>query len=211
MSRICALLVVTVGMIGPPRVHGATPSAPRPPQVIPQDDPYLPSTAFLTPDAQPDPIHNLDSVRTTWWDNLPTQLVDRHIGDSPGQRVIFRDTLTGAEVWLICRSPGDEYEGFYSSLRNFNADGSMLEIDRFLMTVTGARPRPLSRLISRDRDRSSIRGFQWDPGDPASGLCKRFSGAIHRFNIRTDEETPVFSPGTRFPNWLGPRELVHCE
>ncbi len=210
-TRLCiALLLFSPGLCGrglaataeerpPGAADLATLPPRRAPQGIPQDDPYLPTTAYLPPGTLPDPIHHLDTVRATWWGDLPPKLVERIQGDSPAQRVIFRDTLTGAEVWLICRFPGDEYEGFYSSLRNFNANGSMLEIDRHLMDVTGARPRPLSGMISREFDPSSIRQFQWDPNDPASGLCQRFSGAIHRFNVRTGEETPVFDPGDRFP------------
>jgi hypothetical protein len=169
------------------------------PRILPTDDLYLPTSEVLPPGVVPDPIHDLDTVRATWWGDMPKSLVQRVLGDSPAQRVVFQDTLTGAEVWLICRSPGDEFEGFYSALGNFNADGSMLEIDRFVMTVLGANPRPLSRLVDRNRDRTAVRDFNWDAKDPATGLCQRFSGAIQRFNFRSGEETPLFDPGRRFP------------
>jgi len=172
----------------------------RPPQEVPRDDPYLPTTAFLSQQIRPDPIHNLDTVRTTWWGNLPPRLVEQVVGDSPGQRVIFQDTLTGAEVWLICRSPGDEFEGFYSTLGNFNADGSMLEIDRYLLSTDGAKPRSLNDQVSRKIDRSPVRDFHWSDTDPNVGLSQRFSGAIYRYNVKTGHEALVFDPGKTFPS-----------
>lgn len=194
------LLVFLVSL---PLVVAITPSSaderPRLPEQLPTDDPYLPTTEFLPPWADPDPIHRLDTVRTTWWGDLPAELTEQIIGESPGQRVIYRDTLTGAEVWLICRSPGDEFEGFYSTLGNFNANGSKLEIDRFLMSVHGANQRVMNRLLSRELDSSSLRDFHWDATDPDVGLCQRFSGAIYRYNVKTGEENLFFDPGKKFP------------
>lgn len=173
-------------------------AAPTVPEQIPKDDPYLSSTGYIPPGTQPDPIHNLDTVRTTWW-QIPQELKEHYVGDSPAQRVIFRDTLTGADVWLICRSPGDEYEGFYSTQRNFNANGAMLEIDRFTMDVDGSNARSMNELVAKEPDQSAVQSFIWDETDPDLCVYKRFNGCIVRHDMKTGDGTLLFEPGENVP------------
>ena len=168
------------------------------PAELPTDDPYLPSTDYIPPGVRPDPIHNLDTIRATWWE-MPPGLEERYLRNAAAQRVIFRCTLTGAEVWLICRRPGAEFTEFYSTLHNFNANGSMLQIARFIMDVDGSNARPMDSLIDRTTDRSSVQKFIWDDKNPDLCIYKRFGGRVLRYNIRTREETPVFEPGNNVP------------
>lgn len=168
------------------------------PEGTPTDDPYLPSTDHLPPGTVPDPIHQLDRVRSTWWE-LPRELAEEYVGHSPGQRVVFRDTLTRTEVWLLRRTPGNDGEGFYSTQRSFNADGSMIEISRSIMGVDGSDIRAMDALVDRQRDRTAVQKFLWDDRDPAVALCKRFSNAIFRYSFRTGQEWLVFKPNERVP------------
>jgi hypothetical protein len=74
--------------------------------------------------ASADPIHKLtelDSRRHI----KPFDLLKSSQGEYPGERVVFRDSSTGSEIWKLSRNPGYNYHQ-YSNIPAWNLDGSRL-------------------------------------------------------------------------------------
>ena len=73
---------------------------------------------------KPDPIHGLrelaDRTRIP-----PKWLTDRDIKTYPSERVVFKDSVTGAEIWKMTRWPGSTRHR-YSNMNAFNANGEFV-------------------------------------------------------------------------------------
>ena len=90
------------------------------------------------------PRHGLDALwsnphapspsdqRSRWYfpETWQSEDVKDIIMSKADERVIYRDQHTGADVWLMARSPADETVP-YTNDRRFNADGSLFRVGRF--------------------------------------------------------------------------------
>lgn len=160
------------------------------------DDPYLPSTRHLPPGVAPHPWHHLDAVRSTLWHDFPDDLAREYCGDSAAQRVIYRDSVTGAEVWLLARSPSEEgiaYTNYYP----FNADGSLLRIwgINAILRTDGSGLTPLKSVIPHE-----FAGLpSWHKTDPDRLICGLANGGRYEVNLRTGERLDIFLPDAAIP------------
>jgi len=165
----------------------------------PTDDPYISDTAYLPPDMKPDPIHRLDAVAATMWGAFPTDLAEEYFGDSAAQRVIYRDTVTGAEVWLTLRTPAEE--GIqYTNYRPFNADGSMMRVwgVNGFVRADGSGFQSFAKAIPHE-----FSGLpEWDKRNPDVVLCRTANGGSYRFNLRTRQREDIFTPGASVPDHI---------
>jgi len=110
-----------------------------------------------------------------------------------GERLIFRDTGTGAEVWRVTFNAGPDGVS-YANTFPWNADGSLLmfsgrkRIDggwHMLLSADGTR-------ISRPKGYGSMTHPRWTRDDPESVLCS--SGRdLFRINVLTGKKTGIAS------------------
>ena len=163
----------------------------------PKDDPDVATTEHLPPGPVPDPWHRLDTVRDTVWAGFPTPLARDHFGDSPAQRVIYRDTVTGAEVWLLTRSAANEGVA-YTNYFPFNADGSRIRIwcgSGLCMASDGSAARPFKTLIPHE-----FYGVpQWHKTDPNRVVCRTANGGRFEFDLAGGTRRDLFVPDDSIP------------
>jgi len=163
----------------------------------PGDDPDLPDTQFLPPHVKPDPYHDLDTVRSTRWIGIPAEMMRRVFGDSPTERVIYRDSVTGAEVWMLTRSTAGESVA-YTNYFPFNANGSLVRVwgrGSLCMRSDGSQMKTFGDLMPRD-----FSGLpQWHKTDPEVVLCRTTNGGRFEFNLKTKERRDLFIPDDLVP------------
>jgi len=193
------------------------------PAEMPTDDPYLSEVFFadrpasrpalgpavrpadrqktfaraLTPDASPDPLHLLDTVRSSEWDHLSATTLRDVFGDSPAERVIYRDSVTGAEVWLLTRSAAGAGIA-YTNYRPYNADGSLLRIwgrDGLCMKPDGTIVSTFKQLIPHDYSGLP----EWSRTDPNVVICQTASGGTFEFNLKTKTRRDLYIPDDSIP------------
>lgn len=121
-------------------------------------------TAVVEAQKVPHPYHNLQELasRTAF---KPHGLLRQDETWYQPDRVIFKDTGTGAEIWMMARSAGASTRHFYMEMSPWNADGSVLALSTnqfakgtiLMDPLTGAY-RPCS---------FNANAYQWDRRDPA--------------------------------------------
>ncbi len=148
------------------------------PRNIPLWDPYLPYTHTEAWNASPH--HGLDAINesSSWYFPDTYDDDDRVLGETiealASDRLIFEDALTGAEVWLMARSPQAE-DVVYTNERRFNADGSLIRVGTLvssgqlygpLMCTNGARAgspecehSDIPRVVAWDRHEPDVYTF----------------------------------------------------
>ena len=171
--------------------------------------------------------HNLDELfeRRAWlkpWDRLMTDNV------SESERVIYRDSGTGAEVWLLTSGPSDDSLG-YAHWAAHNADGSRIRFysytrpginsRHYWMRSDGAEMQTFERLTGFQSSRIP----RWHESAPDTIYAARKSpapAAWLKVNLRTGtQETiaeypagysrPVMSSDRKWlVAWKGLRALV---
>lgn len=169
-------------------------------------------TGMAASEVVPHPYHRLEelSQRTAF---KPYDLLQRADGSYQADRVIFRDTGTGATIWLLARSAGSSTRHTYMEISPWNCDGSLLlfnsgQVGRgsALMDPATGRWRSLpfyasSPIWDRREPRRvyfrSYRGHEqtdlWDLawGDVVTGKCeigRRFDGDIGLWPMSQDGE-----------------------
>ncbi|MBM4044986.1 MAG: hypothetical protein FJ279_07725, partial [Planctomycetes bacterium] len=164
----------------------------------PMDDPYLSDTLALPRDVPADPLHHLDTVQATPWGLLSRDVAREVFGDSAEERVIFRDSVTGAEVWLLTRLAGEEgiaYTNYYP----YNADGSLVRI----WGRRGLIMRPDGRLVAAFADlipHEFVGLPQWSKTDPNVVVCQTAKGGLFEFNLKTKERRVIYMPDDSIPD-----------
>ena len=161
------------------------------PDGTPTDDPYLATTKVLPPEAKPDPWHNLDRVRDTSWDGFPKDLAERYFGDSAAERVVYRDSVTGAEVWLLLRSPAAESIS-YTNYFPYNANGSLIRV----WGLTGYIRADGSGFRSfREAIPHKFSGMpSWHKTDPDVVTCTTAEGGEFEYNLKTKKRRDLYLP-----------------
>jgi len=113
--------------------------------------------------ARPDPVHRLIELsrRTRM---MPTKLLLKDGKTYPCERVIFKDTATGATIWRMTRAPGFTRH-YYSNISPWNANGSLImlrsnrdhegKFSRYLLPADGSRLAPID-----------VNGSYWCPVHP---------------------------------------------
>src|SRR5262249_55203228 len=71
-----------------------------------------------------DPIHRLAELASRRMIK-PFDLVQSASGEFPSERLVFRDTATGSEIWKLSRNPGFNSHA-YSNVPAWNCDGSQM-------------------------------------------------------------------------------------
>ncbi len=124
------------------------------------------------------PYHRLEelSQRTAF---KPYDLLAGEDGWYQGDRVLFKDTSTGADIWLLPRSAGSSTRHCYMEMTPWNADGSLLAFQTgqlargtMVMKPDGSAWRHLPFYAS---------AYIWDRRDPA-----RIYFRYHRGYDKTD-------------------------
>ncbi len=121
----------------------------------------------------PHPFHRLEELatRTTF---KPYSLLADETGRYQSDRLIFRDSGTGAEIWMIGRSGGASTRHHYMEMSPWNADGSLLAFHSgqlgkgtLLMPADGSSWEKLPFYAS---------GFQWDRRDRERLFFRQYRG-----------------------------------
>ena len=161
------------------------------PDGTPMDDPYLATTKVLPPEAKPDPWHDLDRVRDTTWAGFPTDLVERYFGDSAAERVVYRDSVTGAEVWLLLRSPAGESIS-YTNYFPYNANGSLIRVWGLngYIHSDGSHYRSFTKAIPH-----GFKGIpSWHKTNPDVVICTTPEGGEFEYNLKTKKRHDLYLP-----------------
>ncbi len=121
----------------------------------------------------PHPFHGLEELasRTVF---KPHDLLQREDGSFQSDRVIFRDSGTGAQIWMLARSGGTSTRHHYMEMSPWNADHTLLALHSgqlgkgtVLMPADGSSWRRLPFYAS---------GFQWDRLDPTRIWFREYRG-----------------------------------
>jgi len=172
------------------------------PDGTPTSDPYVASTGYLPAGAAPDPLHRLDRIQQTTWGGFPKELAEEYFGNSAAQRVVYRDTVTGAEVWLLLRSLASE-SILYTNYRPFNANGALIRVWGISSCLgsDGSELRSFRKLIGHE-----FSGLpEWDKTDPDVVKCRTANGGTYTCNLRTRERRDLYVPDPAIP----PRTHIH--
>ncbi|MBU0608437.1 MAG: fibronectin type III domain-containing protein, partial [Armatimonadetes bacterium] len=119
------------------------------------------------------PYHNLQELaqRTAF---KPHTLLRQADGWVQPDRVIFKDTGTGAEIWMMARSAGSSTRHQYMEMSPWNADGSLLALfggqmgkGTLLMDTFSGAYRPCAFYASAS---------QWDRQDPTRIYFRQYRG-----------------------------------
>jgi len=181
--------LAAASLAGPNRVRAAAPK-------VPTDDPYLPLPGLFPDATQPDAVHRLRALRNTVWAGFPANLTQEYFGESPAQRVIFRDSVTGAEVWLLLRTPADErvqYTNYYP----FNSKGSLIRVSGVNACVRsdGGGCKPFRALIPHE-----FFGLpEWSRTDPNIVFCQTTRGALFEYDLARQERHDILIPPPDMP------------
>jgi len=121
----------------------------------------------------PHPFHNLEALaaRTAF---KPYSLLQRPDGSCQSDRVIFRDSGTGAETWMLTRSGGTSSRHYYMEITPWNSDGSLVSLHSgqlgkgtLLMPADASSYRKLPFYAS---------GAVWDRGDRTRLWFRKYRG-----------------------------------
>ncbi|MEN6304639.1 MAG: fibronectin type III domain-containing protein [Armatimonadia bacterium] len=160
----------------------------------------------------PDNIHRLEELASRT-NVKPYPLLRDEDGWYQADRVIFKDTGTGAEIWMLPRSAGSSTRHIYMEVNPWNADGSLICLNTgqagkgsLLMDAATGRWRHLPFYASspiwdrRDPERIYFRNYRghdktdlWDLaiGNVRTGqyeVTKRFEGDIGLWPMSQDGE-----------------------
>ena len=168
---------------------------------VPRDEPYLPTTDVLPKGVTPDPIHRLDLVRHVGWPDWPVALAEDVFGTTPAQRVIYRDTVTGCEVWLLRRSSAHEGVA-YTNYHPYNANGSHIRVWGLggRIRSDGSQFQSFRELIPDE-----FSGLpRWHSTDPDTVICDTPNGGTFEYNLRRKTRTDVYIPDDTVPEgtWI---------
>ena len=138
------------------------------------------------------PYHGLEEVkRTHVWAKPCRKLTRKGVGR--GERLIFRDTATGAEIWRVTFNAGMDAVP-YANTFPWSADGSLFLFSSrkringnwyMLMSADGTR-------IWRPEGYSAMAQARWSRDDPHGVMCSR-GRALHRVNVLTGRKTAIAS------------------
>ena len=145
----------------------------------------------------PHPFHRLEELasRTAF---KPYSLLADESGRYQSDLVIFRDSGTGAEIWMMARSGGASTRHMYMEMSPWNADGSLLAFHSgqlgkgtIMMPADGSSWEKLPFYAS---------GFQWDRRDRERLFFRQYRGHdqldhwdLAVANIVTGEQQATFS------------------
>jgi Fibronectin type III domain/Carbohydrate binding domain len=113
--------------------------------------------------AGPHPIHRMIELSRRSR-VIPVDVISPDRKAFPSERVIFRDTATGATIWKMTRWPGSSRH-HYSNMRTWNANGSLIRIRSDRAGITKAA----TLLLSADGSgmkRVDVAGRQWCAVNP---------------------------------------------
>ena len=122
---------------------------------------------------EPHPYHRLEELasRTAF---KPYHLLQREDGSFQSDRVIFRDSGTGAEIWMLARSGGASTRHQYMEMSPWNADHTLLALHSgqlgkgtLLLPADASSYRRLLFYAS---------GPQWDRLDPKRMWFRKYRG-----------------------------------
>ena len=110
------------------------------------------------------------------------------------ERVIFKDTATGAQIWRLADTPGGSTRHFYMEASPWNCDGSVLMLaSREWRQRTNLRYSPDGSTVTRLPYATGW--FAWDRRDPkvfyVAGDDEEGKRAIFRYNIDKGERTAI--------------------
>ena len=141
----------------------------------------------------PAPLHRLSALRERTLPK-PFKKVLGPDGTLPGQRVVFKDTATGATIWRMAWGPGwDRHQ--YSNMTPWNCDGSLLAIRRqepesgtWLMDARGDAGRFLLNRLA-----------VWSHDSRWHFYHNTKQGGLFRYDVRTHKADKVWDgPGGSF-------------
>jgi hypothetical protein len=130
-------------------------------------------TAVAEGHTVPHPYHNLRELasRTAF---KPHWLLQQSDGWYQPDRVIFKDTGTGAEIWMMARSAGGATRHNYMEMTPWNADGSLLAFQNRQLGKGTILMDPLSGAYRDTAFYAS--SYQWDRRDPARIYYRSYRG-----------------------------------
>ena len=125
----------------------------------------------------------------------PPSLAGKPVDVFPCERVVFRDTATGATVWKMTRWPGTTRHN-YANMRCWNANGQLVKL---LSSRTLSGESFLLRSDGSELRRIPVRGRHWCPANPDRLLCgditvkgsgrdRIITTRYYRYNVRTGEK-----------------------
>ncbi|MCE5238109.1 fibronectin type III domain-containing protein [bacterium] len=129
--------------------------------------------AVVAAEKIPHPYHNLQELATRTAVK-PHSLLRQADGWYQPDRVIFKDTGTGAEIWMMARSAGSSTRHQYMEMSPWNADGSLLALfggqlgrGTILMDAATGAYRACAFYASAN---------QWDRRDPSRIYFRNYRG-----------------------------------
>lgn len=96
----------------------------------------------------------------------PYALLQREDGSFQPDRVIFTDTSTGTEIWLMTRSAEQQTRHVYMEMSPWNADGSVLALNTSQFGPKNTILMPADGSSWRECPGGYKSGYQWDRLDP---------------------------------------------
>lgn len=178
------------------------------PNGIPTGEPYL---AYTSSTWDAETHHGLDAIygESRW--QFPYTYYNAALGtrvkNLASERVIYRDTQTGAEVWIIARSKADE-DVFYTNNQRVNSNGSKVRVAALpanlstknnpVACTTGAFP---GSAECPRFDMPKATTVRWDPSNPSryfvdyasSPLFGRYHLTLGGATVPTNDNNRVFA------------------